>query len=117
MSDLIKRVLLSTIFVAVTVGSGASFAATSDGGTPSSESVCDVYQGAKNGAFGLCNAYCEAMDCGDPLQHSANMACTKINDKFEKRFGFRLPEGYSLDANGNFVNNCVIGDGDDEQRD
>ena len=35
-------------------------AKTPDGVTPAEETVCDGLSGA---AFGLCNAYCEAMDC------------------------------------------------------
>ena len=36
---------------------------TPDGQPPSMETVCDGQSGA---AFGLCNAYCEAMDCDSP---------------------------------------------------
>jgi len=39
---------------------GAVLAQTPDGQTPAEETVCDHESGA---AFGLCNAYCEAMDC------------------------------------------------------
>jgi len=35
-------------------------ATTPDGETPAEESVCD---GLPDAQFGICNAYCEAMDC------------------------------------------------------
>ena len=58
---------------------GSALGQTPDGETPAQEDVCDGESGA---AFGLCNAYCEAMDCHlDNPQASAN-ACTKVGDKF-----------------------------------
>lgn len=90
-------------------------AKTPDGKTPAVETICDVFKGGKKGAFGLCNAYCEAMDCGDPNQHAANRACTRVNDNFEKKFGFRLPEGFNdFDDEGNPINNCINDGGGDD---
>jgi len=40
--------------------SQSSHAQTTDGITPAEEMVCDELTGR---AFGLCNAYCEALDC------------------------------------------------------
>ena len=57
---------------------------TPDGQTPSEETVCD---GLSGGAFGLCNAYCEAMDCDneDPGHDADQKACDAIALKlFEK---------------------------------
>lgn len=66
---------------------GVALAQTPDGETPAEETVCDDESGA---AFGLCNAYCEAMDCeSDDPQASAN-ACTRVGDKFEQITG-RIP--------------------------
>jgi len=53
------------LFSVLALGLLWSFAVTSDAQTPdettpAEETVCDLYEGA---AFGLCNAYCEAMDC------------------------------------------------------
>ncbi len=49
----------------------------------------DACDGETGAAWGLCNAYCEAMDCdGDP-QASAN-ACLRIFDRFEQVTG-RIP--------------------------
>ena len=52
-----------------------SQANTPDGEAPAEESVCD---GEENGkAWGLCNAYCEAMDCdADPTANAK--ACEKV---------------------------------------
>ena len=111
MSNLIKGIVI-LVFLSV---SHVGFAKTSDGETPSVETICDVYHGASSGAFGLCNAYCEAMDCGDPFQNASNRGCASVNKNFEKRFGVRLPEGYNYDDNGQLIgNNCMIGGGDDD---
>ena len=56
---LILCIVVSMVFAAVPV-----MALTPDGKTPAEETVCEGLSGA---AFGLCNAYCEAMDCdGEP---------------------------------------------------
>ena len=68
-------------FVAGTVTVQAK---TADQETPSEETVCDVYSGA---LFGLCNAYCEAQDCGDPRQRSANRACGRLQANFIRQSG------------------------------
>jgi hypothetical protein len=64
-------------------------ASTPDGETPALEHVCDGYQGA---AFGLCNAYCEAMDCDDD-PNADQEACDKVEDKFVARTGRDIPCG------------------------
>ncbi len=68
-----------------------SAAQTADGQTPAEETVCDHLSGA---AFGLCNAYCEAMDCellddGDPFTfpNASAQACLKVKDNFIKITG------------------------------
>lgn len=64
----------------------AALAGTPDGLTPAVETVCDVYAG-DGAAFGLCNAYCEAMDCDDPLVHASNNACEAVAKNFTKQTG------------------------------
>ena len=59
-------------------------AKTPDGLTPSVETVCDDYSGA---AFGLCNAYCEAMDCDSEFTKASEKACDKVAANFEKKTG------------------------------
>lgn len=57
----------------------ASMAKTPDGQTPSEETICDVETGA---AFGLCNAYCEAMDCDSPDTRANQRACDRVAQNF-----------------------------------
>lgn len=59
-------------------------AKTPDGKTPHEETICDGETGA---AFGLCNAYCEAMDCDSENPHASEKACSKIKSLFTKRTG------------------------------
>lgn len=63
-------------------------AKTPDGQTPSQETICDSYSGA---AFGLCNAYCEAMDCDSPAPHASATACSKVGSHFQRITGSNLP--------------------------
>ncbi|MDX2418371.1 MAG: hypothetical protein QNK19_13000 [Xanthomonadales bacterium] len=62
-------------------------AQTPDGLTPAVETVCDRYEGA---LFGLCNAYCEATDCGHPDVRAADRACSRIQANFFKHSGGEL---------------------------
>lgn len=65
--------------------SPAAIAQTPDGQTPADETVCE--EAELGGALkGLCNAYCEAMDCdADP---NANInACESVHGKFLKKSG------------------------------
>lgn len=72
---------------AVFLGSSVS-AKTPDGKTPSQETICDNEEGA---AYGLCTAYCEAMDCTDPNQHASDKGCESVKRNFEKKTGRPLP--------------------------
>lgn len=77
---------------AVVLGADSVYAKTPDGQTPSQETVCDNEEGA---AYGLCTAYCEAMDCGDPNQRASNRACESVRRNFEKKTGRSIPCGLS----------------------
>lgn len=63
-------------------------AKTPDGLPPSVETVCDGQTGA---AFGLCNAYCEAMDCDSPAPHASATACAKVGSHFQRITGSPVP--------------------------
>ncbi len=65
-----------------------AFANTPDGETPAVEKVCDDYTGR---AFGICNAYCEAIDCDDPASNASPTACDQLEDKFAKATGEKMP--------------------------
>lgn len=75
-------------FSLVIVAAVGVFGKTPDGVTPSQETVCDNEKGA---AFGLCNAYCEAMDCTDPNQKASDNGCEAVKRNFEKKTGRPLP--------------------------
>jgi hypothetical protein len=69
-------------------GTGAAMAQTPDGQPPSQESVCDGELGA---AYGLCNAYCEAMDCDSANPQASPTACSKVRANYMKHTGHDLP--------------------------
>lgn len=79
---------LTLSFALLLVCSGAALAQTPDWMTPSQETVCDGESGA---AYGLCNAYCEAMDCESANRQASDAACTKVRDKFMNIAGHALP--------------------------
>jgi hypothetical protein len=61
-----------TLFLALLLlCTGAALAQTPD--------ACDGETGA---AYGLCNAYCEAMDCDSDNAQASETACAKVKDKF-----------------------------------
>ena len=70
------------------VCTSAVLAQTPDGETPAEETVCDGESGA---AYGLCNAYCEAMDCESDEPHASETACSKVADKFAQITGRDVP--------------------------
>ena len=61
---------------------------TPDGQPPSEETVCNGLDGA---LFGLCNAYCEAMDCDSPNHHASDTACARVLDNYRKHSGGQPP--------------------------
>ncbi|HEY0142133.1 MAG TPA: hypothetical protein VGF48_14635 [Thermoanaerobaculia bacterium] len=81
------RYKVRIFFVAVcllAVSGGNALARTPDGKTPSQETICDNEQGA---AYGLCNAYCEAMDCDDPNQRASDQGCAAVKANYERKTG------------------------------
>ena len=99
---MMKSTLLSVAGVAAGLVLGLSLsttptatASTPDGETPAEETVCDDLDGAE---FGLCNAYCEAMDCDlaydeDPETepHASDRACEQVLANFQKHSGGEDP--------------------------
>ena len=80
-------IALLTLGLCLTVA-GMAAAQTADGETPAEEDVCDGESGA---AYGLCNAYCEAMDCHLDEPNASAKACEKVGSKFEQITGRRPP--------------------------
>jgi hypothetical protein len=71
-------------FALLTICTGAALAQTPDMLPPSRETICDLETGA---AFGLCNAYCEAMDCESASPQASESACSKVQGKFQNITG------------------------------
>jgi hypothetical protein len=63
---------------------GVATAQTPDGETPAQEDVCDDEKGA---AFGLCNAYCEAMDCDSDNPNANSKACDRVKANYTRITG------------------------------
>jgi hypothetical protein len=97
--------------VVLVAASSASWAQTADGLTPAEETACD---GLPKAEFGLCNAYCEAIDCD--TRETPLKACESLRDNYFERTGFtvfpcdvrcpELPDPFCSD-------NGVIGTGGD----
>jgi len=77
----ILAVVLALFFGLSTIPAHAK---TPDGLPPSVETVCNVFQGA---AFGICNAYCEAMDCDSGHPHASAQACEQKLRQFQRITG------------------------------
>ena len=75
---------LTLAFALLLICTGAVLAQTPDGQTPAEETVCDNETGA---AYGLCNAYCEAMDCESANPSASANACSKVRSKFQNITG------------------------------
>ena len=77
----LKNSLLSLVFISLSLFGLTALAQTPDGETPAVESVCDGLTGP---GFGLCNAYCEAMDCDlDENRNASLTACDKVEAKYK----------------------------------
>ena len=59
------------------------FAGTAMAGT-AEETVCDD-AGISGAPWGLCNAYCEAMDCDSDTPKASLEACSKTAMKYEEK--------------------------------
>jgi hypothetical protein len=81
-----KKTILFSLTLLM-IGTGVSRANTPDGVTPSRETVCDSQSGA---AYGLCNAYCEAMDCDSPAPQASPTACSRVRNNYTRITGQAL---------------------------
>jgi hypothetical protein len=66
--------------------------------------------GLTGGAYGLCHAYCESLDCDGSEPRGAQRACDRLADLLARRTGDRPPcELPDLDGDGVFddVDNCL----------
>ncbi|MHC4090835.1 MAG: hypothetical protein ACYSVY_11270 [Planctomycetota bacterium] len=81
----IRPFFVLVIASAVSLLAAGAFARTPDGSTPAEESVCSD-AGLTGAAFGLCNAYCEAQDCGINDRPS----CEQLRTNLAKHTGTRV---------------------------
>ncbi len=106
------RKIIILLFVSILVFAVTAYAKTPDGMTPAEETVCDGEVGA---AYGLCNAYCEALDCDSDETVANEKACQKLSDRFIEITGRNLPcecfdandyAGYVPPATDEFIEDC-----------
>lgn len=92
--DAIRRFGLHSFLVATVGAVGLmappAAAQTPDGQTPAEETICDdaLLTGA---LWGLCNAYCEAMDCDSVNKHASDEACDRVLGNFLKKSDGQAP--------------------------
>jgi len=102
MKSIMALVLFSLLFsLGIT-----SHAQTPDGETPAVEEVCDVEVGA---AYGLCTAYCEAMDCDSYEPKASEKACARVKANYEKKTGEVPPCDPCFDVMCEETTMCVEG--------
>ena len=77
-----KSILLLAVSLCVPYGISNAL------GAPNTSDVCDSESGA---AYGLCNAYCEAMDCDSDEPRASIQACDRIFDNYDKVVGGAPP--------------------------
>ena len=65
-----------------------SFSQAGDSIPPATETICDGCTGA---AYGLCVAYCEAMDCDSDNPQASESACQRVYDNYLKITGSPPP--------------------------
>jgi len=65
-----------------------TYAETPDGEPPSVENIRDGQEGS---AVGLCNSYCEAMDCDSDNPQASQKACEKVLANFDKAADGAMP--------------------------
>jgi hypothetical protein len=71
---MLKYILTATLLAILSL-TPISFAQTADGYTPAVEEDCDNLNGA---LYGLCVAYCEAMDCDSDFPNADQSACDHV---------------------------------------
>lgn len=110
--SLTKLTPVTVAFAAATVIFGIQSQAlgqTPDGDTPAVEDICTTW-GFTGKITGLCNAFCEAMDCDDANPQASEQACTRVLDRIMVALpeGVPFPECVDVDGDGvaNGIDNC-----------
>jgi hypothetical protein len=73
-----------TLFISLSLFGLPAVAQTPDGRTPAEETMCD---GLEDNLFGICNAYCEAMDCDSPDHEASDNVCQEELQKWSTLAG------------------------------
>lgn len=76
------------LLMAASAGGQNKPAGTADWQTPAQETICDDLTGA---AGGLCNAYCEALDCHLDNPQGSDQACQRLLSQFLQIAGVNPP--------------------------
>ena len=84
---MLKYILTATLLAILSLAP-MSLAQTADGITPAEEPICDSLNGP---LYGLCVAYCEAMDCDLVDTQASYEACWQVKDNYEFLSGGSLP--------------------------
>jgi hypothetical protein len=97
--------LAACFLLGLALGAPAAWAQTPDEETPAVEDACDGFSGK---IYGLCNAYCEAMDCDADEPQASDQACTRVFDKIVAANEGPFPFCGDQDGDGvpNGVDNC-----------
>ncbi len=93
----IRSVVLASLVAAVGLIAAGAATKTPDAKTPAEETECDSLRGA---SFGLCTAYCEAMDCDSDAPKAKPAACLRVLKKFRKVSEDASPPCFDGDGDG-----------------
>lgn len=97
------------IFAILYITTSLVVAQTPDEITPAVEDIC-MTSGFVGKEYGLCNAYCEAMDCDSESPQASDQACTRVLDKLlptvPEGNEFRLCDDEDGDTIANGFDNC-----------
>lgn len=86
LKEMLMRLYVSCLALALVTALLAPISAGAQ--TPTEDSVCDGLSGS---AFGLCNAYCEVMDCDSEAPNANEKACLKVLSGFTKHSDEPIP--------------------------
>ena len=81
MTKIFKTFLTISFVATVLFTGGPLWAQTGDGQVPAIEDVCD----GDPFSFGLCNAYCEALDCDSDTPIGSPRACDRVLNNYMKK--------------------------------
>lgn len=101
-------ILIASVLVlaACLIPSGSALAARAHGVTPAQDDACST-AGLSGASWGLCNAYCEAMDCDGDAPKASPKACEKVLRNFQKKTHGSDPPCMVADADRDAVTDDV----------